>query len=108
MRTLIDCYNDGAGGEVLILVDDPSGHGDEPTATVTARSGRSLVMAVEGADLWVRARQDENSRTEDERRIGLNRTDEATAGYVLQNWLAQLEPCDSAIAVAALTTEHAG
>jgi hypothetical protein len=99
MRTLIDCYNEGAGGETLILVDGPSGQGG-PTATVTARSGRSLVMAVEGTDLCVRAGQSENSSTPDERWIGLHRTDEATAGYALQNWLTQLDACDSAIPVA--------
>ena len=46
MRTLIDSYNDGAGGEMLILRDNPSGQGDEPTATVTAGIGRTLVMAI--------------------------------------------------------------
>jgi hypothetical protein len=91
MRVLIDHYNDGAEGEALILVDGPSGPGGEPTATVTARSGRTLVMAIEGTDLCVRTSQDGNSRTEDERWIGLHRTDEATAGYALQNWLAQLD-----------------
>ncbi len=88
MRTLIACYNDGAGGERLIIVDGPAGHGQEPTVTVTSHGGRTLVMAVDGADLWVRASQDENGKMQAERWIGLNRTDEATAGYVLQNWLA--------------------
>jgi hypothetical protein len=86
MRTLIACYNDGAGGERLIIVDRPAG--EEPTVTVTSHGGRTLVMAVDGADLWVRASQDENGRMQGERWIGLNRTDEATAKYVLQNWLA--------------------
>jgi hypothetical protein len=98
MRALIDSYNEGAGEEALLLVD---GHGasGEPTVTVTARSGRALVMAVEGADLWVRASQEGDGRTQGERWIGVNRTDEDTAGYVLQNWLAQLEPYDSAMPV---------
>jgi len=90
MRRLIACYNDGTGGEPLILVDQPTAD-DEPIATVTARSGRSLVMAVEDADLWVRATEDETGGNQDERWIGLDRTDEATAAYVLQNWLAQLD-----------------
>jgi hypothetical protein len=98
MRALIDCYNDGAGGEILILVDG-GGQGVEPTATVTARSGRAFVLAVEGAELWVRASEDGAGTTQAERWIGLNRTDQDTAGYVLQNWLAQLEPCDSEIRV---------
>lgn len=89
MRTLIACYNDGAGEERLIIVDGPAGHGEEPTVTVTSHGGRTLVMAVDGADLWVRASQDENGRMQGERWIGLNRTDEATADYVLQNWLAK-------------------
>ena len=89
MRTLIGCYNDGAGEEALILVDGPNRRGADPVATVTARGGRTLVLAVEGADLWVRASQDEDGTERGERWIGLNRTDEATAGYVLQNWLAQ-------------------
>ena len=98
MRTLIDCYNEGAGEELLILVHGPSGQDGGPTATVTARSGRSLVMAVEGTHVCVRASRSEN-RAQDERWIGLHRTDEATAGYALQNWLTQLDACDSAIHV---------
>lgn len=89
MRTLIACYNDGAGEERLIIVDGPAGHGEEPTVTVTSHGGRTLVMAADGSDLWVRASQDENGRMQGERWIGLNRTDEATADYVLQNWLAK-------------------
>ena len=89
MRTLIACYNDGAGREVLFIVDGPAGHGEEPTVTVTSHGGRTLVVAVDGADLWVRASHDENGRMQGERWIGLNRTDEATAGYVLQSWLAK-------------------
>jgi hypothetical protein len=98
IRALIEAYNDGAGGDALRLLDG-GGQDAEPTATVTARSGRALVIAVEGADLWVRASQDGNGRTQSERWIGLNRTDQHTADYVLQNWVAQLEPCDSAIRV---------
>jgi hypothetical protein len=91
MRTLVDCYNDGTGGETLIIVDGPTGQGKEPMVTVTARGGRALVMAVDNADLWVRTSQDENGRMQGERWIGLDRTDEATASYVLQNWMAQLD-----------------
>jgi hypothetical protein len=98
MRALIDSYNDGIGGKALRLVDT-GGESGELTATVTAPSGRALVMAVEDADLWVRASQDGNGRSHGERWIGLRRTDQDTADYVLQNWLAQLEPCDSAICV---------
>lgn len=89
MRSLIAYYNDGAGGERLMIVDSPAGHGEEPMVTVTSLGGRTLVMAVDGADLWVRASQDENGRMQGERWIGLNRTNEATAGYVLQNWLTK-------------------
>jgi hypothetical protein len=91
MRTLIDGYNEGAGGPVLTLVERATHAGGEPTATVTARSGRTLVLAVDDSDLWVRARRDANGTTESERWIGLNRTDAATAAYVLQNWVAQLD-----------------
>jgi hypothetical protein len=73
MRTLIGCYNDGTGGDPLTLDDNPSADG-EPIATVTARNGRSLVMAVEDADLWVRATEDETSGNPSERWIGLDRT----------------------------------
>ena len=99
MRTLIGCYNDGTGGETLLIVEGPTGQGEEPTVTVTARGGPTLVMAVEGADIWVRASQGKNARMHGERWIGLNRTDEATADYVLQNWLAQLDASDSAIPI---------
>lgn len=92
MRALVDRYNSGAGRELLVVGEGSGGHGGEPTVTVTARSGRTLEMAVEGADLWVRASRDENGRTQGERWIGLDRTAEATADYVLQNWLMRLEP----------------
>jgi hypothetical protein len=90
MRTLIACYNDGAREERLIIVDGRA-DGEEPTVTVRSQGGRTLVMAVDGADLWVRASQDENGRMQGERWIGLNRTDEATANCVLQDWLAKVD-----------------
>lgn len=91
MRTLIGWYNEGAGREMLVLVDSPAGSAGEPSATITAPGGQTLVIAVEGADLRVHAGlEGENRRQQGERWIDLNRTDDATAGYVLQNWLAQL------------------
>jgi hypothetical protein len=99
MRTVIGHYNDGAQADVVSLHDRPTGEGGDPAATVATRSGRSLVIVVEDADLWVRASLDDNGNTHAERWIGMHRTDEATARYVLQNWLAQLEPADSAIRV---------
>lgn len=91
MRTLVNCYNEGTGGETLIIVEGPTGQDEEPMVTVTARGGRALVVAVDGADLVVRASEDENGGMQGEQWIGLDRTDEATASYVLQNWLAQLD-----------------
>lgn len=85
IRTLIDCYNEGAGEEILTLVDGVSPRGSEPTTTVAARSGRTLVMAVEDGDLWVRGGY-EDGRTQGERWIGLNRTDEATAELRTRPW----------------------
>lgn len=90
MRTLIRSYNDGTGAETVTLIDERAGGRHELTATVTGPNERKLVLEVDGADLWVRATQDQEGRPESERWIGLDRSDGATAHYVLQNWLAQL------------------
>ena len=97
MRTLISHYNDGAGREIVTLAEGATERDREPTVTVTACGRRTLVIALEGADVWVRASQTPNGRVQGERWIGLNRTDEATANYVLQNWLEELGVDDSAI-----------
>ena len=65
-------------------------------------------MAVEGAELWVRASADGTGTTQAEHWIGLNRTDQDTAGYVSQNWLTQLEPWDSEIRVRTPSTPDEG
>ena len=88
MRRLIRAYNDGTGRETLVLVDNHTGESGELTATVTARKSQMLVLAVDEGDLWVRPPQTEPA--EGERWIGVDRSDEATAAYILQNWLTRL------------------
>ena len=88
MRRLIRGYNDGTGRETLVLVDNHTGEIGELTATVTAGNGQVLVLAVDEAGLWVRPPQSDPAHGE--RWIGVDRSDEATAAYVLQNWLTRL------------------
>jgi hypothetical protein len=91
MRALITAYNQGTRLESLVLVDGPSGDAGELSVRVTAQSGQTLTMALDGDDLWVRPmRDDSGTLTQSERWIGLGRTNEATAEYVLQHWLTQL------------------
>ena len=88
MRRLIGSYNDGVGGDSIVLVDNHGGNRDELTATVSARDGQMFVLAVDDGDLWLRASG--NGQAERERRIGIERSDEATAAYVLEDWLSRL------------------
>ena len=88
MRRLIGSYKDGVGGDSIVLVDNHGGNRDELTATVSARDGQMFVLAVDDGDLWLRASG--NGQAERERRIGIERSDAATAAYVLEDWLSRL------------------
>src|SRR4029434_482970 len=89
MRRLIGCYNHGTGRETLVLVDNHTAESGELTATVNAGESEVLVLAVDEADLWVRPPQSDTAQGE--RWIGVDRSDEATAAYILQNWLTRLD-----------------
>jgi hypothetical protein len=88
MRKLIAGYNEGAGHDVLSLVEDPV----NPCVTVESvrRGQSSLVMALDGADVSVRARPGPNETANGVRWVRLSRTNEETAEYLLRNWMEQL------------------
>ena len=91
MRSLATRYNEGAGLEVLTVVDDAGGKSRPPVVTIAARGGQTLTMTVSGAELCVRPSQGTTGSPDDGRRwIASGATDEAAAAYALQPWLTQL------------------
>jgi hypothetical protein len=90
MRSLATRYNEGAGLEVLTVVDDASGQGRAPLVTIAARDGQTLTVTLSGAELCVRQNPGTTGTPDDGRRwITFGASDEATASYALQHWLTQ-------------------
>ena len=91
MRTSIECYNEGAGHEVLTLVENAHDESRDLIVQTAARAGRTLTMTLVGAELCVRASPGTAGAADDGRRwIAFEPSDEATAAHVLQPWLTQL------------------
>jgi hypothetical protein len=91
MRSLAGRYNEGAGLEVLSVVDDAGGASRDLIVTTVARGGQTLTMTLIGAELCVRASPVTAGASDDGRRwITLGTSDEATAANALQHWLTQL------------------
>jgi hypothetical protein len=91
MRSLATRYNEGAGLEVLNVVDDAGGESHDLIVTTVARGGQTLTVTVIGAALCVRPSPGTAGAPDDGRRwITLGASDEATAANALQHWLTQL------------------
>lgn len=87
IRRLVDAYNAGAG-HALLNVEEES---DEPTVTIAAGGeGPSLTAALEDTLVCVRARDADGASHSSEVRLRPDRGDDATAAYVLQNWMQRL------------------
>ena len=87
MRRLVDAYNAGAGRAVL-NIDEES---DESTVTIAAgREGASLTAALEDTLICVRANDAGGASRSSEVRLRPDRGDDATAAYVVQNWMQRL------------------
>jgi hypothetical protein len=92
MDSLVASYNEGAGLEAVTLVEDAS-NGDRPGVTVeSVTNGRhALVIALDGSDVTVRARNGPNNHQLSRAQwISLDRTDENAAAYLLRDWLERL------------------
>ena len=92
IRTCIRHYNDGAGREVLTVIDDADGGSDDALVlTVVASGAQRLRIAVSGAELCVRPTPSAvGAADHGQRWITFGATDEAIAAYALQDWLADL------------------
>jgi|KBSSwiStaDraftv2_1062776.scaffolds.fasta_scaffold32485_8 hypothetical protein len=91
IRTLARRYNDGAGREVLTVIDNADGHSDALVVTIVASGAQTLRVAVNGAELCVRPTPTAIGAADDGQRwITFGATDGAIAAYALQDWLAHL------------------
>ena len=91
IRTLTGRYNDGAGLDVLTVVDDADGKSRDLIVTVVARGGQTITMTASGAEVCVRPSAGTAGSPDDGRRwMTFGGSDEATAAYALQHWLTQL------------------
>jgi len=87
IRRLVDAYNAGAGRAVLNV----EGESDNPTVTIAAgRHGPSLTATLENTLIGVRAHGTGGVFCASEVRLRPDRDDDATAAYVLQNWMQHL------------------
>jgi hypothetical protein len=91
MRSLARRYNEGAGVDVLTVVDDGGGESRDLIVTTAARGGQTLTMTMIGTELCVRPSPVTTGSPDDGRRwITFGASDEAIAAYALQHWLTQL------------------
>jgi hypothetical protein len=89
MRALIARYNEGVGREALVLAEDLNA--ERPGVTVDSAGLRrsTLAVALEDSELCVGTRAGDAGLV-DSRRIDLTRTDDATAEYVVRNWMERI------------------
>ncbi|HXD21675.1 MAG TPA: hypothetical protein VN654_31935 [Vicinamibacterales bacterium] len=87
IRRLVDAYNAGARRAILSVAEES----DEPTVTIAAGGeGPSLTAALEDTLICVHAREAGGVARVSEVRLRPDRGDDATAAYVLQNWMQRL------------------
>jgi hypothetical protein len=60
------------------------------TVASVTNGRRSLVIALDGSDVTVRARNGPNDSLSGTHWVSLNRTDEDAAAYLLRDWLERL------------------
>lgn len=88
IRNLTDAYNAGANRVVLSVLDEPGQRavtvraGDEHAPYLTAMLDRTLICS--------HGRYSNGDAHAGEFRLRADRDDEATAAYVLQNWMQHL------------------
>ncbi len=88
IRRLADAYNAGAGRAVLTIVEQP---GQVTIAVAPASSETaSLTAALEGTLICLHCRDADGILRTSEVRMLDDRTDAATAAYLVQNWMQRL------------------
>ena len=87
IRRLVDAYNTGARGTVLSVEEET----DESTVTIAAGAeAPSLTAALEDTVICVQVRAVDSVSCSSEVRLRPDRSDDATAAYILQNWMQRL------------------
>jgi hypothetical protein len=91
MRALVSSYNEGAGIDVVSLVDHTDSESRELILEIVARGGQTLTMQLDGTDLCVRPNEGTAGAPDGGRRwLTFGLSDEDTATSALQPWLTQL------------------
>ena len=88
IRQLADAYNSGAGRVVLSVVEQSA-----PQTVTVAASGdgtSSLTAALEGTLICIQARDTGGVPHDSEIRLHPDRDNDATAAYILQDWMQRL------------------
>jgi len=88
LRDAVREYNEGVGHQVLVVVEGSDRQRPDVTIESTACPGSTLAVVLEDAQLHV-ARRAEGG-VNDAKWLDLTRTDEDTAAYVLQDWMARI------------------
>jgi hypothetical protein len=91
MTRIVAAYNEGAGREVINITEDRSATSG-PTVILRAGGDDAPMLSVtlEEPAIYARRPGSSSPSSETEYRLGGDRSDDATAAYVLQHWMAQL------------------
>ena len=88
IRTFTRHYNEGAGREVLTVIDDAGGESRALVVTIAAPGAQTLSVAVRDTELCVQPIPPPVGAADNGQRwITFSATDEAIAAYALQDWL---------------------
>jgi hypothetical protein len=91
MRAFVRGYNEGAGIDVLSVIDYTNSENGDLALEVVARGGRTLTIELSGAELCVRPNRGTAGAPDGGTRwLASGLTDEDTAAYALQPWMTQL------------------
>jgi hypothetical protein len=93
MTRLVSAYNQGFGTEVLEITEDQSVP-SRPSVMIRAAGANapSLAATLEDSAIYARRAGPGPPAPEAEYRLLASRSDEETAAYLLQDWMAQLSP----------------
>jgi hypothetical protein len=89
IRALAKSYNEGVNLEAITITEENDG--ETPSVTVsTGAGGEVLVIVLDGPELCVHAHAGSHAVPDRRYWVHLNRTSEATAAYLLWDWMARL------------------
>ena len=89
IRALTDEYNTGFGRDAVVVVEGSDLEHPSVTLQSVVSEHSTLGITVDGPELLVHTRGAAGS-SESARWVALNRTDEDTAAYLVQDWMQRL------------------